>query len=433
MADLVLKNGKIVTPDGIVEGDLFIEGGKIIAIGGSQAGGVSAKKELDCTGRYILPGAIDVHVHFREPPPDSPKADWNTESHAAAAGGITTVFDMPNTSPSTTTVEALEEKRAIANAKSVVNFRLYMGLTDDNLEEIKKAPRDIAGVKVYMGASTGDLLVQDLDIIEKLLEFTVQENVPWPVVVHAENEAILRQHAENIRKYGSVDDPAVHSLLRPPLAAYQAVRDILHLAKKHSARVHITHASTAMELEEIEKFKSPRISCDTTPHHLFLGLDKYAILGNFVRVNPPLRGEHDRAAPLGGRQPATRLIDLIATDHAPHTKAEKEKTYLDAPSGIPEVQTMLPLLLDVVSHGQLSLHDVIRLTSSAPARLFNLPSKGSIEVGKDADLVIVDMEKTQELTEEMLLYKCKWSPYTGWHLTGWPVTTIIGGKISFSS
>lgn len=415
MADIIVRNAKIVTSTTVIEGDLAIEGGKISGIGSVSQ---NAKREIDSSGKFLLPGVIDIHVHFRDPGfPE--KGDFSTESAAAASGGVTTILDMPNTSPPTLTIETLEEKRNIAAAKSLVNYGFFMGLSSDNLREIEKA-KNIAGVKVYMGSSTGNLLIQDTNIIEKLFE------LGRLVIVHAEDESIIR---ENEKKFRESNDPRIHSLIRDHRSGYEAVKAVLHLAKKYEARIHITHLSSKEEVEEVEKFKSEKVGCDVTPHHLALTTAYYEKLGNYVKVNPPLRDPEDRQTLWKALK--SGIIDIVASDHAPHTKKEKESGYWNAPAGVPGVQTLLPFLLDSVEHGELSLQQVVKITAENPAKLFGISGKGRIEVGYDADLILVDMEKEREVTEEILLSKCGWSPFRGFTFRGWPAVTMVNGKVLY--
>lgn len=415
--DFILRNGKIVTPTGIIDGDIGITDGKIAQVGKISE---SAATEKDCAGLFILPGLIDMHVHFRDPGFPK-KEDFASGSAAAAAGGITTVIDMPNTNPPTLTCEALEEKRKIAASKSLVNFGFFFGLTYDNFDEIKRA-QNIAGIKVYMGSSTGDLLVANMNVVEKLFQLGKF------VIVHAEDENIIR---DNTEKYKDSEDPSVHSLIRSPAAAYEAVKSVLHLAKKYEARVHITHVSTADEIEELRKFQGPLVSCDVTPHHLYLTQNAYAERGNFVKTNPPLRGNKDRQALWKGLRDG--IIPVIASDHAPHTKEEKEQSYSNAPAGAPGVETELALLLDSVNHGEISLHDIAKFTSENPARLLGIKGKGKIEAGLDADLVLVDMNREMVIGDRPFFTKCGWSPFSGWKLKGWPVMTVVGGQVVFEN
>lgn len=412
--DFIFRNAKIVTPAGIIEGDVGISAGKIAAFGKISD---KAVRERDCTGLFILPGAIDMHVHFRDPGfPE--KEDFASGSRAAAAGGVTTVIDMPNTNPPTLTCADLEVKRAIAKDKSRVNFGFYMGLAYDNLAEIKNA-KNIAGVKVYMGSTTGDLLMQDKRVIEELFKLGKF------VIVHAEDENIIRANQEKYKD--SMDNPGVHSLIRGPEAAYEATKAVLYLAKKCNARVHITHVSTGLEAAELKKFKGPLVSADCAPHHLYLSQSAYGERGNYVKMNPPLRTNEDRQALWKALKEG--VIQTVATDHAPHAKAEKEQPYGKAPSGVPGEETLLPLLLDSVNHGELSLQDVARLTSENPAALLGIRGKGKIEVGFDADFAVIDMNKEQEVGKNGYFTKCGWSPFGGWKLKGWPVMTVVGGKV----
>lgn len=413
MFDFVLRKVKIVKAEGIIEADLGVSDGRILKIGKIAE---DVQQEKNCEGLFVLPGMIDMHVHFRDPGFIN-KEDFYTGSAAAAAGGVTTVIDMPNTDPPTLTCEALEQKRKIADKKSLVNFGFYMGLSEDNLDEIKKA-KNIAGVKIYMGSTTGNLLAQNMKIIEKFFELGKF------AIIHAEDERIIRTHAE---KYKDSQDSSVHSLIRPASAAYEAVKAILHLAKKHNARVHITHVSTKEEVEELRKFKSPLVSADCTPHHLYLTQSAYAERANFVKMNPPLRTQKDCHALFAALREG--VIQAVATDHAPHEKSEKEKSYIDAPSGVPGVETAMALLLDSVNHGDLNLEEVVKFTATNPARILGIKNKGEIREGADADLVIVDMEKNLEVGGRRYFSKCGWSPFSGRKLQGWPVMTVVNGNV----
>ena len=433
--DLILRNAKLVSEKGFVSADIGVLDGKIVQIG-SVSG--EAKIEKDLKGLVVLPGLIDMHVHFRDPGFPQ-KEDFASGSRAAAAGGVTTVIDMPNTNPPTLTCAALEQKREIAKAKSCVNFGFYMGLAKDNLDEIARA-KNLVGVKVYMGSTTGNLLIEDLNIIEKL--FALNKFM----IVHAEDESIIRA---NTAKYADSTDPSVHSLIRAPEAAMEAAKTILHLAKKCNGQVHITHLSTAGEIELLRKFASRpshseakqlpfclsktsfKVSADTAPHYLFFTQADYAAKGTFVKMNPPIRTKEDQKALWEALRDGT--IPVIATDHAPHTKEEKSKPYKEAPSGVPGVETLLPLLLDAVNHGELTLRDVVKLTSENPAKLLHLKGKGSLAVGADADLTVIDMEKEQKVGEHGYFSKSGWSPFEGRKLKGWPIITIVGGRVAFEN
>lgn len=415
--DLILRNTKLVSNSSIIDADIGIENGKIAAVGQIKN---TAEREIDCKGKYILPGLIDIHVHFRDPG-YTEKGDFKTESEAAVAGGVTSIIDMPNTSPPTVTCEALEQKRKIASQKSLVNYGFFIGGTDNNFTEIERA-ENIAGIKIYMAFSTGGLLMQDLTALEKIFQLGKL------IIVHAEKQSII---SENEEKYKDRTDPRIHSLIRDHKSAYEAVKEALHLAKKYNTRIHITHISTAEEVDEIQKFKTEKVTCDTCPHYLYLTNVAYASKGNFVKINPPLREEKDRQALFKALQ--NGIIDIVASDHAPHTKEEKQHQYWNASAGVPGIETTLPLLLDSANHGEFSLSQIAKMTSYNPAKLFTVANKGEIKEGFDADLVVVDMEEKREIQDEKLFAKCKWSPFTGWHLQGWPIITIVNGNVVFEN
>lgn len=420
MKTLLLKNGMVVSAHGIKQADVLVRDGKIEAIAENIA--AHDAEVVDCTGLHILPGAIDMHVHFRDPG-GTHKEDFLSGSKAAAAGGVTTVVDMPNTTPLVTTVEALEAKRKIIEGRSYVNYGFYFGATEDNIEEARTAlaGHNIKGIKIYMGKSTGNLLVESTEMLERFL------NLGAFLIVHAEDQQMIGDYEEKLS--GAVE-PRTHSLIRNPYTAESATKRIIHLAKKNNARVHITHCSTALEVAELRKCKTHLITADTTPHHLFLTDEDYDRLGNRGKVNPPLRFDEDHAAMWEAIKDGT--IDAVATDHAPHVLEEKDRGYKDAPAGMPGVETMLPLLLDAVNRGELTLSKVIQLTAEHPAHLLSLQKKGHVAFGYDADLTIVDMNEVRKVGEPHYYTKCNWSPFDGRELRGWPVMTIVGGEVVFN-
>lgn len=415
MIDFVLKNGFIVSPEEVRRGDIAVRGGKIVDI--CENFDKEAEFEYDISGLYVLPGVIDCHVHFREPGSEE-KEDFETGSRAAVSSGVTTVLDMPNNDPACVTARILEDKRTIVRGRSFVNYGFYLGVSPSHLEEIDKV-RNIAGLKYFMGNTTGT--ESSGDILEKV--FNKKDMF---VAVHAEDEATI---SENLAKMGRDIEPEQHSHIRSRLAAYKAVKTVLHLAKKYDRRVHICHVSCREELKEILAFKSDKITFEVTPHHLFLTDEAYEKHRHFVKVNPPLREEEDCEA-LWDALKAGK-VDIIASDHAPHLSKEKERGYHEAPSGVPGVETLLPLLLDSVNHGELNLEDVVRVTSYNPARIFGIRGKGKIAVGKDADLAVVDMNMEREVRNEKLYTKCGWSPFHGKLLRGWPVMTVVNGRMVF--
>lgn len=427
MKHFALINAQIVTHEEIFEGAVIVKNGKIVKLLRGKSPKLPAKmKVLDVQGNFLLPGAIDVHVHFRTPG-NTQKEDWTTGSKAALAGGVTTVLDMPNNQPPIVDAKSLAQKRKLVAAKSLVNYGLYAGATPDNILTITKL-KGAVGVKVFMGSSTGSLLLDSHEKLEKLFERAAKDKKL--LAIHAESEACMAIKNEELRiKNVSLDDPAIHSKSRPPECAYEAVKEVLHLAKKYGTRVHLCHVSTEKELEVIRKFKNPNVSAEVTPHHLFLNDQDYEQYGNLVKVNPPLRAAADQVALWAALK--SGLIDMVATDHAPHLMEEKNLPYEQAPSGVPGVQTMLPLLLNAVSEGKLTLPQVVALTSYHPARKFGFTKKGLVKAGFDADFTVVDMDLLEKVCHHYLWSKCGWSPFHGWILKGWPVMTFVAGELMY--
>jgi len=371
---MLLKN---CTVDG-ANTDIQIDDGKIKKVGQGLAGA----EAIDLAGRHVLPGIIDPHVHFREPGMTH-KEDFYTGSCAAARGGVTTFLDMPNTVPPTTTVALLEEKRKLAQ-KSIVNFGFHFGGTD-NISEIKRA-KNIASVKVFMNISTGKLMIKDDDVLRRIFSSAKL------VTVHAEGEMV---------------DKAIA------------------IAKECGCRLYLCHISQRSELDVIRKEKTKSIYAEVTPHHLFLS--EHDVQDGFQKMKPELKSVLDNEALLSAINDG--LIDTIGTDHAPHTVGEKMQE--EYPYGVPGIETMFPLLLDAVNHGQLTLAHVQKLCCESPARIFGIKNKGFIKPGFDADLVIIDMDEVREVSEEEILSRSGWSPFSGRSLKGWPIMTIVGGNIVF--
>jgi dihydroorotase len=417
MKDLLLKNGEIVNSLGVFRQDVLISNGKIVSVGENISGDF---EEIDCEGKIILPGLIDAHVHFREPG-SSHKEDWTTGSMAAASGGVTTVFDMPNNSPAITTVERLNEKRKLIDGRTYINYGLFIGFDGDNVDEINKA-KNIPGVKFYATHSTGDMGVNHG--VEELFEHSNKL-----IVVHAEDEDIIK---ENTKKYvgdRTKIDMANHSKIRSAEAAKKSVQDLCKLVKETGHRMHVAHLSTEAELEIVEKYREYGVTCEVAPHHLLLSDEDYADKGALVKMNPPVRSRMD----LFGLWKGIKFgqVDIIATDHAPHTLGEKKHEYCDCPSGVPEVETTLPILLNVVNDEGLSLEEVVKLCCERPAEIFGVQNKGKIEEGYDADLVVVDMDLEKKVENKNLFTKCGWSPYDGMSFKGWPVMTFVHGELVF--
>lgn len=424
MKEFVLTNGKIVTPREIFDGYVVVKAGKIEETG---RGAYPGKLEtVDLAGKHLLPGLIDVHIHFRTPGMTQ-KEDWTTGSKAALAGGVTTVLDMPNTQPPTTDQASLDLKRSLVEKEALVNYGFFAGATKINLEDLK-AMKGVAGIKVYMGSSTGNLLVDDLQTLEALMKDSGKI-----LALHAENEECIQK---GFHDHEGETDPSVHSRIRAPECAEKAVKAALELVKKHRARVHICHASTRAELDLVRNFKKEQpadiaklISVEVTPHHLFLSDKDYAAKGNLVKVNPPLRSEDDVKALWEGIADGT--VGMVATDHAPHLLEEKRLPYSQAPSGVPGVQTMLPLLLDAVNEGKLTLQKVSELCSFHPAQRFGMKGKGGIEKNNDADFAVIDLGLTQKVGKQWT--KPGWSPFDGRELKGWPVMTFVAGELMYEA
>ena len=416
----LIKNGLLVNSNEITRNDILIDNGKIDKIG--DLSDVSCDNIIDASNKYVLPGLIDPQVHFRDPGfPD--KEDLKTGSMAAAAGGITTFFEMPNTNPSTTTIERLNQKFETASKKSIVNYSFFFGATPENLDEIKRL-KNICGLKIFMGSSTGNLLVDNYDDLDKI--FAACDRV---IAVHAEDEEILRESSKTIEG----NDFTHHPVARPVEAAVKATSQAIELALKYNKRLHVLHLSTAEEVQMIRKHKSSKlITCETTPQHLLMkSPDIYKEIGSFAQMNPPIRSERHQKELWKGLMDGT--IDCIATDHAPHTLDEKKLPYGEAPSGMPGVETSLTLMLNEVSKGRISIENIVKLMSENPATLYKLKNKGFLKIGYDADITIVDMKKQKTISNKDVKSKCGWTAFDGFKTTGWPVTTIVNGNIVFEN
>ena len=413
--DLVLKGGTVVNHDGIGQRDIGIRNGRIAALGAlpSEAGG----EVIDCTGLHILPGVIDTQVHFREPGLEQ-KEDLETGSRAAVLGGVTAVFEMPNTRPTTTSADALADKVRRARHRMFCDFAFYVGATHDNVNDIPELERleGSAGIKVFVGSSTGDLLVEDEPTLDRIVA-TIRRRAAF----HAEDEARLRERA-GLRRPG---DPSSHPEWRDEIAALTATQRIVRLAEKHGRRIHVLHVSTAEEVAFLAEHKE-WASVEVTPHHLTLvAPDCYQRLGTYAQMNPPVRDEHHRSALWSAL--SSGIVDVLGSDHAPHTRDEKEHPYPQSHSGMTGVQTLVPIMLDHVNAGRLSLERFVDLTSHGPQRLFGIRNKGRIAVGYDADLTIVDLKRQQTIENSMIASRCGWTPYDGVTVTGWPIGTFVRG------
>jgi dihydroorotase len=414
--DVALRGATVVNHDGEGVRDIAISGGRIAAIG--DLGTAKAADIIDARGLHILPGVIDTQVHFREPGLEY-KEDLETGSRAAVAGGVTAVFEMPNTKPLTTSTEALADKVRRARHRMFCDFAFFVGGTRDNVQEIPQFEKleGSAGIKVFMGSSTGDLLVDDGATLDAIVG-----KISRRASFHAEDEARLKARM-GLRRKG---DPSSHPEWRDPEAALIASKRLVALAEKHGKRVHILHVSTADEVEFLASHKA-YATVEVTPHHLTLeGPGCYERLGAYVQMNPPVRDARHRAAIWAALN--SGIVDILGSDHAPHTREEKDHAYPDTHSGMTGVQTLVPIMLDHVNAGRLSLQRFVDLTSHGPQRLFGIRSKGRIAVGYDADLTIVDLKREQTISNNWIESRCGWTPYDGVEVTGWPIGTFVRGR-----
>ena len=421
----LIKNAHVVLPSGMAGVSVIIEDGRIAAI--DAAIHAQADEVVDAAGLHLLPGVIDDQVHFREPGLTH-KEDLFTASRACAKGGVTTFLEMPNTVPNATTQERLDAKRRLAAEKSLVNYGFYIGATPDNIGELRRA-QNTPGIKIFLGSSTGDLLVDEQDALERIFAETT-----LPITAHCEDEATVRANAE---RYRGVCDVAVHSKIRDVAAAVIATRRAIDLAKRHKHRFHVLHVSAGDETDVLGEYYAGAgdgparrlITAEACPHHLLLNSDDYSRLGTLAQMNPSLKTVDDNrrlwAALLDGR------IQVIATDHAPHTLEEKRRPYPASPSGMPIVENSLALMLNEVNRGRCTLEQVVRWMCDAPARVWDIVGKGRIAVGYDADLVLVDLKRRHTIRNAEQLTKCGWSAWDGEELTGLPVRTWVRGREVF--
>ncbi|TKT81316.1 dihydroorotase [Aquamicrobium sp. LC103] len=412
--DLILKGGTVVNHDGEGLRDVGVRAGRIAAIGDLSAS--SAGETIDCTGLHVLPGVIDSQVHFREPGLEH-KEDLETGSRAAVLGGVTTVFEMPNTNPLTTSEQALADKIARATNRMHGDFAFWVGGTRENAPHVGELERlpGAAGIKVFMGSSTGNLLVEDDEGVLEILRNTRRR-----AAFHSEDEFRLRERlGERVE-----GDPASHPVWRDEITALRCTERLVRIARQARARIHVLHISTAEEIGFLENHKDVA-SCEATPHHLTLSADDYASLGTLIQMNPPVRDKRHRDGVWRGISDG--IVDVLGSDHAPHTLEEKAKTYPASPSGMTGVQTLVPIMLDHVNAGRLTLQRFVDLSSHGPNRLFGIARKGRIAAGYDADFTVVDMKRRETITNAQAGSKAGWTPYDGRQVTGWPVGTIVRG------
>ena len=412
--DRIFTGAVVVNQEGEGVRDIGVRDGRIAAIGALD--GASAGERVDCRGLHILPGVIDSQVHFREPGLEH-KEDLATGARAAVLGGVTSVFEMPNTNPQTTTAAALADKLARAKGRMACDHAFWVGGTHDNVADLPELERlpGAAGIKVFMGSSTGSLLVADDDGVREILRRTRRR-----AAFHSEDEARLNER-KGLRVPG---DPSSHHVWRDETAALQCTQRLIRIAREARAQVHVLHISTMQEIDFLAGAKDVA-TCEATPHHLTLSSDDYARLGTKLQMNPPVRGPEHRTGVWRGVTQG--IIDVLGSDHAPHTLEEKAKPYPESPSGMAGVQTLVPIMLDHVAAGRLSLARFVDLTSAGPQRLFGIVGKGRIAVGYDADLTIVDLKRRVTIRDADIASRCGWTPYDGQSVTGWPVGTVVRG------
>jgi dihydroorotase len=413
--DLILAGATVVNQDGAAQRDVGVTDGKIAEIGDLYA--AAAGERIDCRGLHVLPGVIDSQVHFREPGLTH-KEDLETGSRGAVLGGVTAVFEMPNTDPLTVSAEALADKVKRATGRMHCDFAFWVGGTHDNIADIPELERlpGAAGIKVFMGSSTGKLLVPDDAGVLAILEQTRRR-----AAFHSEDEPRLIER-KDLRVAG---DPTSHHVWRDVATAVKSTERLIRLARESRAQVHVLHISTREEIALLQDAKDVA-SCEATPHHLTLSAEDYARLGTKLQMNPPVRGSEHREGLWRGL--AQGVIDVLGSDHAPHTLEEKAKPYPQSPSGMTGVQTLAPIMLDHVAEGRLTLQRFVDLTSAGPARIFGIVGKGRIAAGYDADFTVVDLKRRETIRNSWIASRSGWTPYDGKTVTGWPVGTFVRGR-----
>lgn len=422
----IIRNANIVNEGKSFVGDVRITDGIIAEIGSNLIR--TNEEEIDASGKFLLPGCIDDQVHFREPGLTH-KADIHSESRAAVAGGITSFMEQPNTSPPATTIELLEQKYTRASEVSVANYSFFMGTTNSNLDELLKLnPRKVCGVKIFLGSSTGDMLVDREAALDQIFS-----EVKMLIAVHAEDDVMIKQNlAEYKEKYGNDIPVEAHPLIRSREACYASSSKAIARAKKFGTRLHVFHVSTAEELELFDNsipLKEKKITAEACVHHLWFTDADYKTKGNFIKWNPAVKTNRDRDAIW--KAVLDNRIDVIATDHAPHTIEEKGKSYLDAPSGGPLVQHALVAMLEKSREGKISIERVVEKMCHAPADLFRIDKRGYIREGYHADLVLVDLNSPWQVTKDNVLSKCRWSPFEGFTFHARVKKTFVNGNVAY--
>ena len=430
MNTVLIKNAKIVNEGLIIEGDVLIEGEFIKEIASSISHKSSDCKVIDAEGNYLIPGVIDDQVHFREPGLTH-KGTIASESRAAVAGGITSFIEQPNTVPNAVTQELLEQKYEIASQSSYANYSFMMGGTNDNLEEVLKTnPTNVAGIKLFLGSSTGNMLVDNEATLEKIFSST-----KMLIAVHCEDEATIKANLEKYKEEFGEDIPVTaHHLIRSDEACYLSSSKAIALAKKTGARLHVFHLSTAKEMELFSNkipLEEKQITAEVCVHHLWFTNDDYATKGNFIKWNPAVKTANDREALWKALLNDT--IDVIATDHAPHTLEEKQQVYTKAPSGGPLVQHAVVAMFEAFHQGKISVEKIVEKMAHNPAKIFKIEKRGFIKEGYYADLAIVNPTKTWSVNKDNILYKCEWSPFEGTNFKSRVSHTFVNGQLVYEN
>ncbi|WP_162126570.1 dihydroorotase [Flavobacterium phycosphaerae] len=430
MNTVLIKNAKIVNEGTIFEGDVLIENEFIVEIAESISPKSPNCKIIDAEGSYLIPGAIDDQVHFREPGLTH-KGDIASESRAAVAGGITSFIEQPNTVPNAVTQELLEEKYQIAAKTSYANYSFMMGGTNDNLEEVLKTnPKNVAGIKLFLGSSTGNMLVDNQEVLEKIFSST-----KMLIAVHCEDEATIKTNLEKYKVQFGDDIPVeYHPLIRSEEACYLSSSKAIALAQKTGARLHVFHLSTAKEMELFTNkipLEEKQITAEVCVHHLWFSDEDYKTKGNFIKWNPAVKSANDRNALWEAL--LDDLIDVIATDHAPHTLEEKQQSYLKAPSGGPLVQHAVVAMFEAHHQGKISIEKIVEKMCHNPAKIFKIEKRGFIKEGFYADLVIVNTGLPWNVKKENILYKCGWSPFEGYNFKSRITHTFVNGELVYQN
>lgn len=423
MARTLINNGTIIAAEGCYEGYVIFEGDTITEVAQGRYDGYFDGTTIDAKGKYVMPGAIDAHVHFREPGLTE-KADWSTESMAAVAGGVTTVFDMPNTKPVTVTLDDVERKADIASQKSYANYSIFLGATNDNLKEIKRLdPKTICGVKLFMGSSTGGMLVNDTYTLSGVFAES-----PIIISAHCESEQRVAANIAEFKQRYPDATATIHPQVRDTEACYSSSALAVELADKYGSRLNVAHITTAPELTLFDEkpLSDKKITAEVTASHLWFCDEDYPTLGNLIKCNPAVKTRADRDAL---RMALGRRIDSIVTDHAPHTLAEKQRPYWEAPSGMPMVEFSLSVALEMCRMGVMPYEMVVRMMCNAPADIYNIANRGYLKAGYKADIVLIEPNVQRTITTSEIHSKCGWSPIMGTTLSHRIAATYINGRM----